>query len=218
MCVADTNQLAEDDGFEGKLKESEEFIHPIMMKEEKPRDKEQIEKAVQETSDWLDKNQLDEKGEFVGKQKELDRMVQEAEKYRAENELHRSTIEAKTGLENYCFTLRNTLQEEQHKDKFEDQDNEKLEIAVQETLDWLDKNQLAEKDEFEDKQKELEGVANPIMVRLRDDQVHSWNDHGKADCFAALSRMAELTKQARELEKKKNADLQEFPFRSLSDG
>merc|ERR1719350_927150 len=189
MCVADTNQLAEDDDFEGKLKESEEFVHPIMMKEEKPRDKEQIEKEVQETSDRLDKNQHAEKDEFVGKQKELDCMVQEAETYRAENELHRSTIEAKTGLENYCFTLRNTLQEEQHKDKFEDQDNEKLEIAVQETLDWLDKNQLAEKDEFEDKQKELEGVANPIMVRLRDDQVH---DHGKADCFAALSRMAEL--------------------------
>jgi len=42
----------------------------------------------------------------------------------------------------------------------------KIEKAVQETLDWLDKNQLAEKDEFEAKQKELEGVVNPIMMKV----------------------------------------------------
>merc|ERR1712048_1107455 len=42
----------------------------------------------------------------------------------------------------------------------------KIEKAVQDTLDWLDKNQLAEKDEFEAKQKELEGVVNPIMMKV----------------------------------------------------
>merc|ERR1712146_590562 len=45
-------------------------------------------------------------------QSEIDRMVQEAEKYRAEDEQNKSKIEAKNGLENYCFTMRNTLQEE----------------------------------------------------------------------------------------------------------
>merc|ERR1712147_523182 len=74
--------------------------------------------------------------------------------------------EAKNGLENYCFTMRNTLQEEKLKDKFESGDKEKIEKAVQESLDWLDKNQLAEKDEFEAKQKELEGVVNPIMMKV----------------------------------------------------
>merc|ERR1712151_448857 len=75
-------------------------------------------------------------------------------------------IEAKNGLENYCFTMRNTLQEEKLKEKFESGDKEKIESAVQETLDWLDKNQLAEKDEFEAKQKELKGVVNPIMMKV----------------------------------------------------
>merc|ERR1712160_163413 len=70
------------------------------------------------------------------------------------------------GLENYCFTMRNTLSEEKLQDKFEGDDKEKIEKAVQETLDWLDKNQLAEKDEFEAKQKELEGVVNPIMMKV----------------------------------------------------
>merc|ERR1712209_260639 len=79
-------------------------------------------------------------------QSEIDRMVQEAE--------------------NYCFTMRNTLTEEKLKDKFESGDKEKIERAVQDALDWLDKNQLAEKDEFEAKQKELEGVVNPIMMKV----------------------------------------------------
>jgi len=99
-------------------------------------------------------------------QAEIDRMVSEAEKYAAEDEINKSKVEAKNGLENYCFTMRNTLNEEKLKDKFEDGDKEKIEAAVQETLDWLDKNQLAEKDEFEAKQKEIEGVVNPIMMKV----------------------------------------------------
>merc|ERR1719352_676215 len=99
-------------------------------------------------------------------QAEIDRMVQEAEKFREEDEQNKSKIEAKNGLENYCFTMRNTLQEEKLKDKFEGDDKDKIEKAVQETLDWLDKNQLAEKDEFEAKQKEIEGVVNPIMMKV----------------------------------------------------
>merc|ERR1719336_1305989 len=92
--------------------------------------------------------------------------VQEAEKYAAEDEANKNKIEAKNGLENYCFTMRNTLQEEKLQDKFEADDKSKIETAVQEALDWLDKNQLAEKDEFENKQKELEGIVNPIMMKV----------------------------------------------------
>merc|ERR1711941_218957 len=99
-------------------------------------------------------------------QAEIHRMVQEADKYRAEDEANKVKIEAKNGLENYCFTMRNTLNEEKLKDKFEGGDKEKIEKTVQETLDWLDKNQIAEKDEFEAKQKELEGIVNPIMMKV----------------------------------------------------
>merc|ERR1719277_1027161 len=90
----------------------------------------------------------------------------QAEKYRAEDEQNKQKIEAKNGLENYCFQMRNTLSDDKLKDKFEGGDKEKIEAAVQEALDWLDKNQLAEKDEFEAQQKELEGVVNPIMMKV----------------------------------------------------
>merc|ERR1711909_241334 len=99
-------------------------------------------------------------------QAEIDRMVQEAEKYASEDSKLKEKVEAKNGLENYCFTMRNTLQEEKLKDKFEAGDKDKIEAAVKDALDWLDKNQLAEKEEFEAKQKELEGVVNPIMMKV----------------------------------------------------
>jgi L1 cell adhesion molecule like protein len=99
-------------------------------------------------------------------QSEIDRMVSEAEKYAAEDEANKKKIEAKNGLENYCYSMRNTLQEEKLQDKFEGDDKDKIEKAVQEALDWLDRNQMAECDEFEAKQKEIEGVVNPIMMKV----------------------------------------------------
>eukprot|EP00972_Heterocapsa_arctica_P082854 12209258-Heterocapsa_arctica.AAC.1 len=85
-------------------------------------------------------------------------MAQEAEKHKAEDMSNKLKVEAKNDLENHCFTMRNTLNEEKLKEKLEGDDKEKIEKAVQEMLNWLDKNQLAEKDEFDIKQKELEGV------------------------------------------------------------
>merc|ERR1711966_253165 len=99
-------------------------------------------------------------------QSDIDRMVSEAEKFRAEDEQNKKKIEAKNGLENYCYSMRNTMQEEKLKDKFDAGDKEKIESALQETLDWLERNQMAECDEFEAKQKEIEGVVNPIMMKV----------------------------------------------------
>jgi len=99
-------------------------------------------------------------------QAEIDRMVAEAEKYASEDETNKARIEAKNGLENYCFTMRNTLNDEKLKDKIDAADRETLEKKIEEVLQWLDGNQLAEKEEFDAKQKELEGVANPIMMKV----------------------------------------------------
>merc|ERR1712132_13291 len=60
-------------------------------------------------------------------QAEIDRMVQEAEKYRAEDEANKGKVEAKNGLENYCYSMKNTLQEEKLQDKFDAGDKDKIE-------------------------------------------------------------------------------------------
>merc|ERR1712159_164539 len=99
-------------------------------------------------------------------QADIDRMVSEAEKYAAEDEQNKKKIEAKNGLENYCYSMKNTLQEEKLQDKFDAGDKDKIEKSVQDTLDWLERNQMAETEEFEAKQKELEGIVNPIMMKV----------------------------------------------------
>ena len=51
-------------------------------------------------------------------------------------------------------------------DKLSEEEKTTIEDAVKETLDWIDDNENAEASEFEEKQKELEAVANPIMSKF----------------------------------------------------
>merc|ERR1712188_40866 len=94
-----------------------------------------------------------------------ERMVREAEKYKAEDESNKSRVEAKNTLENYAYSMRNSMEDEKLKDKIDAADKEKLKAAIDETISWLDANQMGEKDEFDAKQKELEAIANPIMMK-----------------------------------------------------
>ncbi|ORX75852.1 70 kDa heat shock protein 2 [Basidiobolus meristosporus CBS 931.73] len=97
---------------------------------------------------------------------DIERMVSEAEKYKAEDEAAASRISAKNGLESYAYSLRNTIQDEKVAGQLEVDDKKKLEEAINSTISWLDNSQEASKEEYEDKQKELEGVANPIMTKM----------------------------------------------------
>merc|ERR1712096_459676 len=87
--------------------------------------------------------------------------------YKAEDDVQKQKIEAKNALENYCFQLGNSIKDPSLlKEKIAQADKEAIERVVKDALDWLDRNQLAEKDEFEAKQKEVEAVANPIMMKV----------------------------------------------------
>ena len=97
---------------------------------------------------------------------DIERMVQEAEKYKAEDEEHKKKIEAKNGLENYAYNMKNTMNDDNVGGKIDADDKAKITAAVEETISWLDSNQTAEVDEFEDKLKELEGICNPIISKM----------------------------------------------------
>lgn len=84
----------------------------------------------------------------------------------AEDEAAAARITAKNGLESYAYNLRNSMNDEKLADKFEAADKTKLETAVNETIQWLDASQEGSKEEYEEKQKELESIANPIMQKL----------------------------------------------------
>ncbi|KAF8402896.1 hypothetical protein HHK36_010988 [Tetracentron sinense] len=95
---------------------------------------------------------------------EIGRMVQEAEKYKAEDEEHRKKVEAKNALEKYAYYMRNTVKDEKIGARFALADKNKIEDAIEKALQWLDDNPFAEVDEFEDKMKEMESICNPIIA------------------------------------------------------
>ncbi|XP_073838973.1 heat shock protein 70 cognate 4 [Musca autumnalis] len=97
---------------------------------------------------------------------DIERMVNEAEKYRNEDEKQKETIAAKNSLESYCFNMKATLDEENLKSKISESDRTTIMDKCNETIKWLDANQLADKEEYEHRQKELEGVCNPIITKL----------------------------------------------------
>jgi len=97
---------------------------------------------------------------------EIERMVNEAEKYRAEDEAATARIQAKNGLESFAFNIKNSLSDEKVAGKLDAADKKKLEDACQEVITWLDGNQEADKEEFDAKQKHLEEISNPIMMKL----------------------------------------------------
>jgi len=97
---------------------------------------------------------------------DIERMVNEAEKYAAEDEIAKGKIAAKNSFESYIFNVKNTLDDEKLKDKITADDRSTIESKTSELLAWLDANQLGEKEEYEDKQKELEAVVKPIFTKL----------------------------------------------------
>jgi len=97
---------------------------------------------------------------------DIEKMVNEAEKYKAEDEKQRERISAKNGLESYCFNMKSTMDEEKVKSAISDSDKKKIEDKCDECIKWLDANQMAEKEEYEEKQKEVEQVCNPIIQNL----------------------------------------------------
>ncbi|CAG0912125.1 unnamed protein product, partial [Cyprideis torosa] len=78
--------------------------------------------------------------------------------YRDEDEKQRDKVAAKNALEGYCFSIKGTVDDEELKDKISEEDKKTILSKCDETLKWLDANQLPEKEEFEHKQ-ELEGVS-----------------------------------------------------------
>ncbi|XP_012413659.2 heat shock 70 kDa protein 6 [Trichechus manatus latirostris] len=97
---------------------------------------------------------------------DVERMVHEAEQYKAEDEAQRDRVAAKNSLEAYVFHVKSSLQEEGLRDKIPEEDRRRAQGKCQEVLVWLERNQLAEKDEYEHQKRELEQMCCPIFSRL----------------------------------------------------
>jgi len=101
-------------------------------------------------------------------EEEIERMVREAEEFAEEDKAVQGRINAKNGLESYLYNLKNTLEDEEKgvADKIEEAEKNELINLIDESLDWLEENPEADAEEYKEKQKEVEQVANPIMKNV----------------------------------------------------
>merc|ERR1711902_227467 len=97
---------------------------------------------------------------------DIEKMVADAEKFKGEDDKQKERIAAKNGLESFIFNLKSSLDNEEIKSKLSSEELSGAQTALDDALKWLDANQLGEKEEFEDKQKELERMSKPIMSKI----------------------------------------------------
>jgi heat shock protein 5 len=101
-------------------------------------------------------------------EEEIERMVQEAEEFQEEDKKVREKIEARNQLENYVYSMKNQLSDSEKgvADKISDEDKETIEKALEEANEWLDDNQESEKEDFEEKLKEVQDTCSPIISKV----------------------------------------------------
>lgn len=97
---------------------------------------------------------------------DIERMTNDAETYAKEDAEFKEKVEAKNGLENFCFSIKNTINNEKLKDNIPEDDKKIVEEKIDDTLKWLEANNSAPKEEYVSKRKELEETFKPIMDKL----------------------------------------------------
>lgn len=98
---------------------------------------------------------------------DIDRMVREAEEFEEEDKKVRERVEARNGLESLAYNLRNQVNDEEKlANKLDEDDKNTVSEAVKEVIEWLDENPAADKEDYEEKQKELQKKVNPIISKV----------------------------------------------------
>lgn len=97
---------------------------------------------------------------------DIERMVRDAEKFKADDDKQRDKIQAKNSLESYAYNMKSTVEDDKVKDKISEEDKTAIMDKCKEIIEWLDKTETADKEDYEAKQKELEAVCNPIITKL----------------------------------------------------
>jgi heat shock protein 5 len=82
---------------------------------------------------------------------EIERMVKEAEEFAEEDKMAKEKIEARNQLDNYIFSMKNTVEDpEKLADKLDEEEKSTIKTAVEEAENWLKTNQDAAKEEYEE--------------------------------------------------------------------
>jgi len=96
----------------------------------------------------------------------IEEMVAEAKRFEADDAKKKEQVASRNELEGYIYSLKQSVDDAKVAEKLSEEDKKLISEKCSESLNWLDGNQTAEKEEFEEKKKELESVAMPIMAKM----------------------------------------------------
>ena len=120
--------------------------------------------AVEKSSGVAEKITVkNEKGRLSAE--DIEKMVNDAEQFKEEDTNQREKIEKRNALDGYLFSVKQSLDDEKLKDKISEEEKSSVTTKMTEIRDWLDENTNASKEDYEEKQKELETIFNPIMMK-----------------------------------------------------
>jgi heat shock protein 1/8 len=97
-------------------------------------------------------------------QAEIDRMVADAEKYKAEDDKQKEKISARNNLESSVFQIKQAV--ENAGEKLSSEDKEVVNKKCADVLLWLENNSLADKEEVDHQLQELQKICSPIMAKM----------------------------------------------------
>lgn len=98
---------------------------------------------------------------------EIEAMIRDAEKFADQDKALKEKIDAKNSLENYIYTMRNTIEDkEKLADKIESDDKDTIKEALTKAQDWLKENEEAEREDLEQQLKDLQSVCDPIIAKV----------------------------------------------------
>ena len=94
---------------------------------------------------------------------DIENILIDAKKYKQEDEEHKKNVEAKNALEDYAYSMRDSMRCAARPTRA---DKNKMEDAFDSFTQWLESNEHAKADDFEDKMRELETIFDPIIAEM----------------------------------------------------
>ena len=120
--------------------------------------------AVEKSTGKLEKITITNESNRLSKD-DIERMVKEAERFKDDDEKVRLRIEAKNKLESYCYNAKSSVLDNDKMKTALGDEASTFETAVNDALKWLEENDNATTEEYEDRLKQVEQVLMPLIQR-----------------------------------------------------
>jgi len=98
---------------------------------------------------------------------DIERMINDAEKFAEEDAALKGKVEARNELESYAYSLKNQLSDkEKLGGKLDEDEQSKIEEVINEKIKWLEENTDASAEDLKAQKKEMEDIVQPIIAKL----------------------------------------------------